>query len=209
MHNFTTQTTKNILHITRVYRWTLRGLRVVLPLAALLALLFSHPALGAPAEKQVRKSAPVAAARVATITASNINTALKRADDMMRKGEIDGPLRILLGVYDYSKDVLHTVKFFQNHYEKALNDPITPQDEKEDIHIKLKTMGQLVPKYSSIKEVTTYNIGYLYAKKGDSDKARKYLTEVLDITPFSTRKDSICMKAKTLLLGLYGLEGEF
>ncbi|WP_207641938.1 tetratricopeptide repeat protein [Syntrophorhabdus aromaticivorans] len=197
-------------YITGGCRWAFRALRAVLPLAALLILLSPHPSLSAPAEKQARKSAPpAAAARVAAINDANISTALKRADDMMRKGEIDGPLRILLGVYNYSNDVLYTVKFFQNHYERAINDPATPQDEKEDIHIKLKSMGQLVPKYSSIKEVTTYNIGYLYAKKGDSEKARRYLTEVLDITPFSTRKDSICMKAKTLLLGLYGLEGEF
>jgi len=29
------------------------------------------------------------------------------------------------------------------------------------------------------------------------------------LTPFTTKKDSISMKAKTLLLDLYGLEGEF
>jgi len=101
------------------------------------------------------------------------------------------------------------VKFFQGHYEKAVNDPVTPQGEKEEIYIKLKRMGQLMPKYNSIREVTTYNVGYLYAKKGDAEKARKFLTEVLELTPFSTKKDSISMKAKTLLLDLYGLEGEF
>ncbi len=128
---------------------------------------------------------------------------------MMRKGEVDGPLKILVNVYEYSKDVLLTVKFFQGHYEKAANDPVTPQGEKEEIYIKLKRMGQLTPKYNSIREVTTYNVGYLYAKKGDAEKARKFLTEVLELTPFSTKKDSISMKAKTLLLDLYGLEGEF
>jgi hypothetical protein len=52
-------------------------------------------------------------------------------------------------------------------------------------------------------------MGYIYAKKGDSERARKYLIEVLSMTPFSIEQDSICMKSKTLLLGLYNLEGEF
>jgi len=90
-----------------------------------------------------------------------------------------------------------------------VNDPTTSQSEKEEIYIKLKRMNQLLPKYNTIREVTTYNVGYLYAKKGDTEKARKFLTEVLELTPFSTKKDSISMKAKTLLLDIYGLEGEF
>jgi tetratricopeptide (TPR) repeat protein len=207
MQNFITHVKENISPNAGRCSRVFHGLRVVLPLLAFLILLFSHQALSAPAQKQARKSS--ASSRVTTINDATIQTALKTADDMMRRGEIDNPLRILLGVYDYSKNVLYTVKFFQSHYEKAVNDPVTTQDEKEDIHIKLKSMGQLVPKYNRIREVTTYNIGYLYTKKGDSEKARKYLTEAIDITPFSTRKDSICMKAKTLLLGLYGLEGEF
>jgi tetratricopeptide (TPR) repeat protein len=154
-------------------------------------------------------TAPGTSIKSSAINDSNVNAALKRADEMMKKGEVDGPLKILVSVYEYSKDVLLTVKFFQGHYEKAINDPNTPQGEKEEIYIKLKRMGQLVPKYNSIKEATTYNVGYLYAKKGDAEKARKYLIEVLELTPFSTKKDSISMRAKTLLLDLYGLDGEF
>lgn len=166
-------------------------------------------------EKPARKAAPATGTaptqsiKASPLNDSNINAALKRADEMMRKGEVDGPLKILVSVYEYSKDVLVTVRFFQGHYEKVVNDPAAPQGEKEEIYIKLKRMGQLIPKYNSIKEVTTYNLGYLYAKKGDTEKARKYLTEVIELTPFSTKKDSISMKAKTLLLDIYGLEGEF
>lgn len=165
----------------------------------------------APARKPAAPppTAPAPLAKGGGLNDSNINAALKRADDMMKKGEVDGPLRILLSVYDYSKDVLTTVRFFQEHYEKVVNDSATPQSEKEEIYIKLKRMSQLILKYTSIKEVTTYNIGYLYAKKGDGEKARKYLTEVLELTPFSTKKDSISMKAKSLLLDIFGLEGEF
>lgn len=183
-----------------------------------IALCLCSPNLrAAPVEKSSRKpasapsagKAPGTTVKSSAINDSNINTALKRADEMMGKGEVDGPLKILVSVYEYSKDVLFTVKFFQGHYEKIVNDPSTSQGEKEEIYIKLKRMGRLIPKYNSIREVTTYNVGYLYAKKGDAEKARKFLTEVLELTPFSTKKDSIAMKAKTLLLDLYGLEGEF
>jgi tetratricopeptide (TPR) repeat protein len=184
-----------------------KGMMVFFSLVLILALIFWCPTLCAAPEKEkpAKKAAPVpgagttpgASIKSSAINDSNINASLKR------------PLKILVSVYEYSKDVLYTVKFFQGHYEKAVNDPTTAQSEKEEIYIKLKRMGQLVPKYNSIKEVTTYNVGYLYAKKGDAEKARKYLTEVLELTPFSTKKDSISMKAKTLLLDLYGLEGEF
>jgi tetratricopeptide (TPR) repeat protein len=175
--------------------------------------LWAAPEKEKPAKKPVPAQTPGAAPgptiKPSAINDSNINAVLKRADEMMKKGEVDGPLKILLGVYEYSKDILFTVKFFQGYYEKLVNDSNTPQGEKEELYIKLKRMGQLVPKYNNIKEVTTYNIGYLYAKKGEAEKARKYLIEVLELTPFSTKKDSISMKAKTLLLDLYDLEGEF
>jgi tetratricopeptide (TPR) repeat protein len=194
-----------------------KGVVTVIAIMFLFTLIFWSPALWAAQEKQSKKpaqapskgTAPSAPMKSSAINDSNINAVLKGADEMMRKGEVDGPLKILVNVYEYSKDVLSTVKFFQGHYEKAVNDPVTPQGEKEEIYIKLKRMGQLMPKYNSIREVTTYNVGYLYAKKGDAEKARKFLTEVLELTPFSTKKDSISMKAKTLLLDLYGLEGEF
>lgn len=171
--------------------------------------LWAAPEKEKPAKKPVPDTARSTSVKSSAINDSNINAALKRADEMMKKGEVDGPLKILVSVYEYSKDVLYTVKFFQGHYEKVVNDPTTAQGEKEEIYIKLKRMGQLVPKYNSIKEVTTYNLGYLYAKKNDTENARKYLIEVLELTPFSTKKDSLSIRAKTLLLDLYGLEGEF
>jgi tetratricopeptide (TPR) repeat protein len=208
---------QNIADQTRSYLTLIKRAIVFFSFMFFLTLILWSPALWAAPEKekQGKKPAPAPSAAAGTsikssaINDSNINAALKRADEMMKKGDVDGPLKILISVYEYSKDVLYTVKFFQGHYEKVANDPTTPQGEKEEIYIKLKRMGQLTPKYNSIKEVTTYNVGYLYAKKGDAEKARKYLTEVLELTPFSTKKDSISMKAKTLLLDLYSLEGEF
>jgi hypothetical protein len=73
----------------------------------------------------------------------------------------------------------------------------------------LKRMKQLVPKYTAIRDASAYNMGYTYAKLGDPEKARKYLSQVIETTPFSTKQDSLWMKSKALLLGLYGLEGEF
>lgn len=210
-------TMQNIADRTKSLFAIRKGAVSVIAFIFLFTIILWSPALWAAPEKQPRKpaqvpsksAAPSAPTKGSAINDSNINAVLKGADEMMRKGEVDGPLKILVNVYEYSKDVLFTVKFFQGHYEKVVNDPATPQGEKEEIYIKLKRMGQLMPKYNSIREVTTYNVGYLYAKKGDAEKARKFLTEVLEITPFSTKKDSISMKAKTLLLDLYGLEGEF
>ena len=92
---------------------------------------------------------------------------------------------------------------------QAVNDPAVPQKDKEQLYLKLKTLGQLVPKYTSAYENSLYNLGYIYSKRGESERARKYLTEYLQTTQFSTNRDSKWMKAKTLLLELYSLEGEF
>ena len=207
---------QHILNTEKKFFAIRRPLVVFMALTVFVILAMWSPGLWAAQERSPRKAAPAqstgtvaAPSKSLLINDANINSALKRADDMMKKGEVDGPLKILTGVYDYSKDVLLTVKFFQGHYEKIVNDPTTSQSEKEEIYIKLKRMNQLLPKYNTIREVTTYNVGYLYAKKGDTEKARKFLTEVLELTPFSTKKDSISMKAKTLLLDIYGLEGEF
>lgn len=208
----------NNIAVQKKHRFSSKGFFLIPVLIFLVSIVLNTPLWAAPEkEKPSKKQAPMQApgatatpsVKTSAINDSNINAALKRADEMMKKGEVDGPLKILVSVYEYSKDVLSTVKFFQGHYEKAVNDPGTSQGDKEEIYIKLKRMGQLVPKYNNIKEVTTYNVGYLYAKKGDAEKARKYLIEALELTPFSTKKDSISMKAKTLLLDLYGLEGEF
>lgn len=208
---------QNIENKKRIYLSFKRSVTIFISFIFFLSLALWSPALWAAPEKPSKKPAKAPTTGPASdtpikssaINDSNISAALKRADDMMRKGEVDGPLKILVNVYEYSKDVLLTVKFFKGHYEKIVNDPSTPQGEKEEIYIKLKRMDQLIPKYNSIKEVTTYNVGYLYAKKGDAEKARKFLTEVIELVPFSTKKDSISMKAKTLLLDIYGLEGEF
>ena len=124
-------------------------------------------------------------------------------------GDLDSSLRIYQKTYGYTKEVLITAKLVQTQYDKIINDPSTAQNDREEIMLKQKRIKQIVPKYSSIKELTSYNLGYIYAKKGDSERARKYLSEVLEAAPFSLETDSLWMKTKTLLLSQYGLEGEF
>ncbi len=158
------------------------------------------------AEKKVRKAS---VQKEGAINDATVIDYFKKAQEQLRKGEIDNAIPTLLRIHDYSEDVLKTVKFFQGQYEKVANDPAVPQGEKENIIIKLKRMAQLVPKYTNLKEVSAYDLGYAYAKRGDSEKARKYLLEVLETAPFSIKQDSLWMKSKRLLLGLYNLEGEF
>lgn len=127
----------------------------------------------------------------------------------MKKGETDASLPTLLRVHDYSEDVLRTIKYFKTQYEKVVANSSVPQGEKEDILIKLKRIEQLLPRYVTIQERSAYDLGFAYAKKGEAEKSRKYLLEVLETAPFSTKNDSPWMKSKKLLLGLYNLEGEF
>ena len=147
-----------------------------LALVFFLLLMFWHPLLWAAPEKQKpsKRSAPAAGASVKTsaINDSNIQETLKRADEMVKKGEVESPLKILLGVYEYSKELLSTVKFFQGHYDKVVNDPATPQAEKEEVYLKLKRMGQLIPKYNAIKGSDTGTMSAICMQKRATQKRR-------------------------------------
>jgi tetratricopeptide (TPR) repeat protein len=181
----------------------------LLNILIVLSLFLPSVSLGAEKKPVKKPPAPAITSESSAITDANIAAYLKTADDLLKKGSLDSSLRIYLRVYNYTKDVLTTANILQPYYDKALNDPTTEQNDKEEIFLKQKRMKQLMPKYSSIKDAVSYNLGYIYAKKGDTERARKYLSEALETAPFSMKKDSLWMKTKTLLLSQYGLEGEF
>jgi len=167
------------------------------------------PCLSYGAEKKPRKPPVAVPSQETAITDSNVTAFIKKGDEMFKKGDIESSLRIYLKVYNHSKDILAAASIVQTQYDRVLNDESTPQGDKETILIRQKRLKQITPKYTSIKESMAYNLGYIYTKKGDSERARKYLTEVLETTPFSLKKDSLWINTKNLLLGQYGLEGEF
>jgi tetratricopeptide (TPR) repeat protein len=181
-------------------------------LVAALLFLLMIPSFVSSAEKKAKPQAKPQAAPVqkdSAINDANLQTYQKRVEDLVKKGDFDNSQKIMLKINDYTKEVLSTVKAIKTQYEKAVNDPLVPQNDKEDLFIKLKGLNQLIPRYMTLYEASTFNLGYIYAKLGETEKARKYLVEFLQITPYSSGRDSQWMKAKTLLLELYNLEGEF
>lgn len=161
------------------------------------------------ADKRAARKQPAPPPKEIVINDTNLISTSKRADELLKKGGLDASLALYIKIYDYTNQVLNIVKFLSPQYEKLLNDDATSRTDKEDFYIKQKRMLQLTPRYKAVKETVTYNIGYIYAKKGDNDKAIKYLTEVIETSPFSHKQDSLWMKSKNILLGVYGLEGEF
>ena len=174
-----------------------------------LTITIIFPNLSYGAEKKSKKQPLPAVQKETMITGSNIQASFGKAEEYLKKGDNESSLRTFIKIYDYTKEVLTTIGIVKKHYEVLLNDSAIGQNEKEDIFIKLNRIKQLTPKYTNIKITSAYNIGYIYTKKGDSEKARTFLSEVLEATPFSTKQNSLWMKSKTLLLEAYGLEGEF
>ncbi|MCX5841193.1 MAG: hypothetical protein NTY16_07045 [Deltaproteobacteria bacterium] len=156
-----------------------------------------------------KKTPRPAVAKESSINDSNIQGILKRTDEQLKKNDFVNTLGSSLKINDFAKDVLASVKTVRAYYEKAMNDAATLQNDKETIVLKLQRLEQVEGRYNGIYETSTFNLGYIYAKRGDAERGRKYLSEYIKITPFSAKKDSKWMKAKTLLLELYGLEGEF
>lgn len=182
------------------------ALQIFVACLVCLSLALSLPPALYSAEKPARK-APIQ--KEGPLNDSTIQGFIGKAEEQMKKGSYDSAGKILVRVYEYARDVLLTVKLFQGQYEKVMNEPSTPLAEKESILIKLKRMEQLRDRYSKFKEKSAFDLGQICAKRGDGENARKYLLEVLETAPFSTHKESLWMKSKVILLGLYGLEGEF
>jgi tetratricopeptide (TPR) repeat protein len=179
-------------------------------LIAVFSLSLMAPSFSSGAEKKTQlkpQAAPVQ--KEFLVNDANLQSHQKRVEDLVSKGDFANALKIMLKINDYTKEVLFTVKAIKTQYEKAVNDPSVAQKNKEDLFIKLRGLNQLIPRYTTYYEASTFNLGYMYAKLGETEKARKYLVEFLQMTPYSSGRDSQWMKAKTLLLELYSLEGEF
>lgn len=140
---------------------------------------------------------------------ANLQSVQKKVDELLKKNDYSESLRLSLKINEYTKEVLATVKFIKSQYEKAVNDPSIATKDKEQLYLKLKSLNDLVPRYTAAYESSLYYLGYIYARRHESERARKYLSEYLQAVPFSASTNSKWMKAKTFLLELYSLEGEF
>ncbi|HOE18461.1 MAG TPA: hypothetical protein PLX02_12825 [Syntrophorhabdaceae bacterium] len=177
----------------------------------ILSLLFTAALLlaGSASAAERRTQRPAAVVKESSINDSNVRAILKRTDDQLKKNDFINTLDPSLKINNFAKDVLSSVEAVRACYEKAINDPATPQNEKEYLVLKLQRLEDVEKRYKDIYEASTFNLGYIYAKRGSPERGRKYLSEYIKIAPFSAKKDSQWMRAKTLLLELYGLEGEF
>jgi tetratricopeptide (TPR) repeat protein len=212
MRHISTKEKNKIIMNANIFRQK----RSFMPLFLMTALLLSMmaPSLSSGAEKKTKPQAQakpqaVPVQKDIVVNDANLQTYQKRVEDLVKKGDFDNSLKIMLKIHDYTKEVLSTVKAIKTQYEKAVNDPSVSQNDKEDLFIKLKGLNQLIPRYTTLYDAATFNLGYIYGKLGETEKARKYLVEFLQITPYSGNRDSQWIKAKTLLLELYSLEGEF
>jgi tetratricopeptide (TPR) repeat protein len=160
----------------------------------------------ASAKVPAQKAAPQ---RDQAISDANIQSSLKKAQDSLKAKDMEGALKLFLKIYDYSKDVLPAVKMIQSKYEKNGASSTLSMSEREEIVIRQKRVNQLASKYQNIQEATTYSLGYIYLKKGDGEKAKKFLLEAMETSPFSMKPDSVWARSKALLSELYNLEGEF
>ena len=212
-HISTTEKNKAVINATIFRR---EKPLICLFLVAALSLSLMVPCLSSGAERKPKpqpqpqpkpQAAPVQ--KDIVVNDANLQTYQKKVEDLVKKGDFDNSLKIMLKINDYTREVLSAVKAIKTQYERAVNDPSVPQNDKEDLFIKLKELNQLIPRYTTSYEASTFNLGYIYAKLGETEKARKYLVEFLQMTPYSGGRDSQWVKAKTLLLELYSLEGEF
>jgi tetratricopeptide (TPR) repeat protein len=182
-------------------------------IASFFALVCANPLLGA--DKKVKgqtegvRSAQPSAPSPANVNDVNVDDHFKAGEDLLKKGKQDQALRLFLGVYDYSRDILTLLKCVKAGYEKALAGSGIDQEQKEELLLKVQRIASLNSRYTGFKGEAAYRIGVVYRAKGNSEQARKYLLETCQTSPFSLDPASTWMKAKEMLLSLSNLEGEF
>jgi tetratricopeptide (TPR) repeat protein len=159
-----------------------------------------------------QKASPAPKATPARETALNdatVQQLFKQGEELFKKDKPEEAIRIFLNIYRFSKDILTFLPVVQPQYEKLLKEGSLSQEEKEDVYIKQKRIQDLTNKYTALKIESAYYAGAIYAKRGDSEQARKYLLEVCQTAPFSLNPKATWFKSKNLLLTLFQLEGEF
>ncbi len=175
------------------------------------ALLLPHYAMGAEkkAKRPAAKPAQSETVAAATVNDANLNDSLRTAEDQVKKGRAEDALRILLAVHGYASDSLKFLACAGEAYEKARNNPNLAQDKKETLYLKQQRISSLVDRYTKVRGEASYDLGVVYAKKGDQAQARKYLVEACRTVPFSTDPASLWMKSKDIFLKISNLDGEF
>jgi len=166
------------------------------------------PAAKLPPQKAT-PSPKVAPARETTLNDATVQQLFKQGEEYFKKDKPEEAIRIFLNIYRFSKDMLTFLPIVQPQYEKLLKEGSLSQEEREDVYIKQKRITDLTNKYTSLKIESAYYAGAIYAKRGDSEQARKYLLEVCQTAPFSLNPKSTWSRSKNLLLALFQLEGEF
>jgi hypothetical protein len=177
----------------------------------LLSVLIGPGYAGAADKRQKRPpvAKPAPAPAPVVINDINLEDYFRTAEDQAKKGKADEADRIFQSIYDYTRDGLTLMKCVKAAYEKALSGQGIEQSQREDIYLKLQRINTLSALYTKIKGDSAYEIGAIAAKKGNPERARKYLLEVCQGVPFSLDPASLWMKSKNLLLALSNLEGEF
>ena len=180
-----------------------------------LILLFLFPQSIFAAEKKSRRAQVVARPTTVSVPSApaindaNIEEQFKAAQDLAKRGKADEALRVFQGIYDYTRDALALVKCVNAAYDKGASGQALDQSQKEDLYLKLERIKELTSRYTMLKAESAFQVGAIHAKKGNGELAKKYLLEVCQTAPFSLAPSSIWMRSKNLLLGLFGLEGEF
>ena len=178
----------------------------------LLLSAFMGPRYAAAAERKQKRppaAKPTPAPAPVAINDVNLEDRFRAAEDLFKKGKADEALGIFQSIYDYTGGALALMKCVKPAYEKALAGQNLEQSQREDLYLKLQRIGALSTLYSRIRGESAYQLGVIYAKKGNAPQARRYLLEVCQTVPFSLDAASPWMKSKNLLLTLSNLDGEF
>ena len=159
-----------------------QGSLTIILLVLALSLSLTVPSLTYSAQRKPKappKPKAVPVQKEILVNDANLLVHQKRVEGLVEKGDFESAVKIMLKMNDYAKEVLSIAKAIKTQYERVANSPEVPQDNKEDLFIKLRGLNRLISRYTNYYEASTFNLGYMYAKLGETEKSEKISRRIL------------------------------
>lgn len=171
-------------------------------------LLFTAVTLAGYVFALEKKSKPTSSKKVISINDENVEINLKKAEELLKKGDYPQALDLFQRIYEYSKEILKIIEIAQEKQKEAIEGTSLDQKTQEALMLRAKRRETLRSRYRAYFANSAYYCGYIYARRNDTEGATRYLIDALKNTSFSDKPDSIYVKSISLLARIYALEGE-
>jgi len=127
------------------------------------------------------------------------------AEALLKRGNLKEALELFIAIYNFSRDCLRFIEMRLQDERRAFESIGGRQEEKERAYLRLKRIEDLEERYREMKMRAAYYAGYIQARLGKEDAARRLLIDALSDPKCAG--SSFCEECRALLKELLGIRG--